>query len=321
MILSRRAREFALSVLLFAAPVVLLYGGVDHPAALNPVDRAILRVNGNLQRAVHRGLGYAGSLWSQYVALWGLEARNEQLRRRYFLLRENNEILRYWAGKRRRLEAEIGFRLSPSLRTRPAEVVGWSISPYFQVARARLLRSGRTPRPWAPVAVPAGLLGSVRRSSGVWMDVLLLSDVQSRVKVAVARTASRGELRGTGTAGRMRGRIEYLSPRDAVRPGDLLRTSGMGGRFPRDLPVGRIVSVGRRIKSRYQEVEVELTAGGEVPQRVYLIEVRPPKLPAGMAGTRSGGATEGGGPGGGTQDGGPGGASRARGVAPRGKVR
>lgn len=282
MILSRRAREFTLSVLILAVPVVLLYGNVDHPGQLNGVDRIILRGNGQVQRAVHKSLGFAGKLWSQYVALWGLETRNEALRKRYFALQENNEILRHWAGQGRSREAALGFRMTPTLHTRPAEVVGWSISPYYQMVRARLSGSGKPPRAHAPVGVPAGLVGSVQRSAGRWVDVLLLSDVQSRIKVAVRRTASRGALRGTGTPGRMRGRIEYLSPRDAVRPGDLLRTSGMGGRFPKDLPVGRVVSVGRRVKSRYQEIEVALTAGPEVPQRVYLIQARatPPTPPA-----------------------------------------
>lgn len=274
MILSRRAREFTLSVLILAVPVVLLYGNVDHPGQLSWADRLILRGNGQVQRAVHKSLGFAGALWSQYVALWGQETRNEALRRRTFTLQENNEILRHWAGQGRSREAALGFRVTPSLSTRPAEVVGWSISPYYHVVRARLSGTGRPPRPHAPVGIPAGLVGSVQRSAGRWMDVLLLSDVQSRVKVAVRRTASRGELRGTGTPGRMRGRIEYLSPRDAVRPGDLLRTSGMGGRFPKDLPVGRVVSVGRRVKSRYQEIEVALSAGSNVPQRVYLIQAR-----------------------------------------------
>ncbi len=270
MLLSRRARELTLSVLLFAVPVVLLYGNLDQPSQLNSVDRLMLRLSGQLQRLVHGALGGAGSVWEHYVALWDLEARNARLRARNFELRENNEILRSWSKQGRQEEARLGFAVTPPLRTHPADVVGRGISPFYQVIRARV-RPGLQPRSGQPVAVPAGLVGHVRRVSGRFMDVLLVGDVQSRIKIMVKRTASRGALRGSGRPGHLEGRVEYLSRRDTVRVGDRLVTSGMAGRYPRDLPVGRVVAVHERVKMRYQVVEVAAAMGARVPRAVHLI--------------------------------------------------
>lgn len=273
MLLSRRARELSLSVVLFAVPVVLLYGNVDEPTGTNLVDRGVLRVTGFLQRLVRFGMDGAGDLYQRYVALWDQEATNEALRRENFELRENNRILQTWSKRGRQMEESLGFVLAPPLATHPADVVGQRVSPFFQVARVRV-RAPVRPRTGQAVGVPAGLVGVVRRVSGPYADVLLVGDPQVRVKVIVSRTSSRGELRGAGGAGLMSGRIEYLSPRDEVRPGDRLLTSGMEGRYPRDLPVGRIVRVGARLHSRYQVVEVEAFSGESLPAVVHLLGTR-----------------------------------------------
>ncbi|MDY0000128.1 MAG: rod shape-determining protein MreC [Polyangia bacterium] len=274
MLLSRRARELSLSVVLFAVPVVLLYGNVGEPAETNPVDRGVLRVTGLLQRLVWGGMQGIGSIYSRYVAIWDQDSENEALRRQNYELRENNRILRTWAERGGVLEEALGFVPAPPLRTYPADVVGQRVSPFFQVVRVRA-RPGYRPRVGQAVGVPAGLLGVVRRVSGPYADVLLVGDPQVRVKITVGRTASRGELRGAGSPGMLTGRIEYLSPRDEVQPGDQLLTSGMDGRYPRDLPVGRVVRVGAKLHGRYQVVEVEASSGEGLPAVVHLLGMAP----------------------------------------------
>ncbi len=275
--------------MLFAVPVVFLYGNLGHPSQLNLMDRLVLRFSGQLQRGVRGVLSGATSLWEEYVALWSLEPDNARLRRRNFELRENHEILRAWAKRGRTLEAQLGFAVTPPLRTRPADVINRGTSPFFQVVLVRV-RKGAPPRVGQPVAVPAGLVGQVQRVSGAFADVLLVSDVQSRIKVMVQRTGSRGELRGSGRPGRLEGRIEYLSPRDTVRPGDILVTSGMAGTFPRFLPVGRVEAVRARHKGRYQVVEVAAAVGPTVPRTVHLMKARtPPRRPRRQSGLPTGG--------------------------------
>lgn len=275
MLLSRRARELSLSVLLFAVPVVLLYGNVGRPSQLNFVDRLVLRISSGLQRTMVGGVGVVVNVWDHYVWLRDLDRRNETLRHRNLELRENNEILKTWAAQGRARERELGFTVTPPLRTYAADVVARGVSPFYQVLKIRLRDDGVRLRPGQAVAVPAGVVGRVLRVYGRYADVLLIDDVQSRVEVMVRRTGSRGALRGKGRGGRLRGRVEYLSPRDEVRVGDLLVTSGMGGRYPRDLIVGRITSVSVRIKGRYQVVDVQAFVSAARKKTVYLATTRP----------------------------------------------
>ncbi len=286
MLLSRRARELSLSVLLFAVPVVLLYGNVGHPSSLNVVDRAVLRLAGGMQRLVVGGVGAVVSAWDHYIWLRGLDAKNERLRRRNLELRANNEILQAWAIQGRDLEQELGFAVTPPLATYPADVVARGVSPFFQVLKIRMRDANVRLRPGQAVAVPGGVLGRIMRAYGRYGDVLQIDDAQSRVEVMVRRTGSRGALRGLGRGGKLSGRVEYLSPRDEVHAGDQVVTSGMGGRYPRDLVLGRITRVLRRIKGRYQVVEVQATVSLTRQSEVFLVIASPPRYTAARAGAR-----------------------------------
>ncbi len=277
MLLSRRARELSLSVLLFAVPVVLLYGNIGQPSALNIVDRMVLRISSGLQRTMVAGVGVVVNVWDHYIWLRDLDHKNETLRHQNVELRENNEILKAWAAQGRARERELGFTLTPPLHTYAADVVARGVSPFYQVLKIRLRDAGVRLRPGQAVAVPGGVVGRLQRVYGRYADVLTIDDIQSRVEVVVRRTGSRGTLRGKGRGGRLHGRVEYLSPRDEVRVGDLLVTSGMGGRYPQDLIVGRISGVSRRLKGRYQVVDVHTIVSAARQTTVYLATTRPPR--------------------------------------------
>lgn len=274
MLLSRRAREVIFSVLLFAVPVVLLYGNLGRPSHLNLVDRVVLRISSGLQRLVVSATTGTINLYRRYVALWDLKRKNAALRRRNIELRENNAILRAWAAQGRTLERKLGFAVRPPLKMVPADVVAPGVSPFYQVLRIRLRPAKATARPGQAVSVPAGLVGRIRRVYGAYADVLLATDAECRIKVSVKRTESLGELRGTGRTGILEGRVEYLSRRDTVEIGDQVVTSGMDERYPRGLLVGRIAAIHRRIRGRYQAVAVQAAVDPSAHRTVYLVKTQ-----------------------------------------------
>lgn len=89
-----------------------------------------------------------------------------------------------------------------------------------------------------PVLSDRGLVGRV---TGVARDacrILLLTDVDSRTPVLIARTNGRAILTGDGG---VNPKLNYLRTHDALREGDRVLTSGDGGVLPRGLPVGVVV--------------------------------------------------------------------------------
>ena len=69
--------------------------------------------------------------------------------------------------------------------------------------------------------------------------LLLLTDFSSQVPVIVQPAGRRAILSGDGTGAPV---LEFLDNTEQIRPGDLIETSGAGGVFPPNLPVGRLVA-------------------------------------------------------------------------------
>jgi rod shape-determining protein MreC len=51
--------------------------------------------------------------------------------------------------------------------------------------------------------------------------------------------------------------LRYLPPSERVTPGSVVVTSGLGGAFPRNLPIGRVVQVESREVDMFQQAIVE----------------------------------------------------------------
>jgi rod shape-determining protein MreC len=83
-----------------------------------------------------------------------------------------------------------------------------------------------------------GLVGQIIEVTPTTSVVLLLTDPDHAIPVAVARTGVRLVAYGSGEHGRLDLRNVPLS--GDVRAGDVLITSGLGGRFPPGFPVGTI---------------------------------------------------------------------------------
>lgn len=86
-----------------------------------------------------------------------------------------------------------------------------------------------------------GLLGQITGITPLHASVLLITDPSHAVPVAVARNGVRLVVYGEGRSDHLTLRSVPLS--SDVRVGDVLVTSGLGGRFPSGFPVGTITAL------------------------------------------------------------------------------
>lgn len=87
----------------------------------------------------------------------------------------------------------------------------------------------------------AGLVGRLTEVGHRAARILLLTDLNSRIPVVVERTHSNAVLAGDNSE---QPRLLYISQPSAVSVGDRVVTSGEGGVFPPNLPVGVVADVG-----------------------------------------------------------------------------
>lgn len=160
-------------------------------------------------------------------------------------LREDNRRLRSWQAVAYRLEAENGalrdlLRMAPDPHSRyvTARVVADNGGVFV---RSVLVNAGlRHGVVQGQAAVTGeGLAGRVAQIGGRSAQVLLITDMNSRIPVMLAHSRERAVLAGNNTS---RPALLYLGPRSRVEPGDRILTSGDGGVFPAGLPVGVVAA-------------------------------------------------------------------------------
>jgi len=121
-----------------------------------------------------------------------------------------------------------------------AELVEVNLEPYTQKIS---LNKGSRDNVYVgqPVINGDGVIGQVVHTSQFQSTVTLLTDPSSAVPVMVIRNGLRGVLFGTGVRNRLA--MPYLTADADIRIGDLLISSGMGGRFPTGYPVATVTDV------------------------------------------------------------------------------
>lgn len=251
----RRYRDVVIVVILLAVPFFFLRANVRDPRALNPLDRAIIRISTPFQYAASLLARGISSIIGDYVYLVDVKADNRRLAYENARLRARARRLEQLEVESARLKKLLDLRESLPADVVSAHVVSKETTEFFRVARVTLDRSARNIRPNMPVVALDGVVGTVHRVAGDTIDVQLTVDSGSGIDVVVERTGARGIVRGTGDRTRYSCRVEYVQRTDEVAVGDLLLTSGVGKRFPKGLPVARVTSVVRRDFGIYQSVE------------------------------------------------------------------
>jgi len=253
----KRYRDTFLVVLLLAVPFFFLRASIRKPEDMTPVDRAIMRIAAPLQyvsAALARGVS---GMIGDYVYLVDVKQDNNKLAYENARLRAQVRELKSEKAENVRLRRLLGLRDRIPSETASAVVVGKDTTEYFRVAHLLVDDPGVTLRENMPVISLDGVVGTVQRVSGDSVAVQLTVDSGFGVDVVVERTGSRGFVRGTGEKARYSVRVEYVQRTDEVEVGDLLVTSGVGCRFPKGLPVARVVKIDKRDFGIYQSVEAE----------------------------------------------------------------
>lgn len=190
--------------------------------------------------AVHRG---AIGLWSNYIDWKRVRAENAELRAENQRLRVHALAVTETMSENRRLRRLLELRERMPMATLAGEVIarewgGWVRS--LTINRGH----GHDVRRLTAVISTDGLVGrvvDVRLGASV---VQVLTDPASTVAAHAVRTRTPGVVEGDA---RGAPRFKFMArDGDGVEVGDLVVSSGVGGVFPRGIPIGRVVAVDDR---------------------------------------------------------------------------
>lgn len=188
----------------------------------------------------------------------GLADENEELRSEIESLREalaENELAKQEnAMLRDHLDIKKSY---PSFKMVDALIIGKDNENYMTILTLNR-GEGDGVSVGMPVIVSAGLVGSVFEVGYDWCRVRLIVEASASVSAYIPRSGETcvlsGDisLKGTGKCV-----LEYLSEDADVEEGDLVYTCGEGSNYPRDIYVGRVISVDVNEYLRTKEAVVE----------------------------------------------------------------
>jgi len=189
---------------------------------------------------VARPLGAAEVALDRARGLAGIYQENRRLT-------EDNERLLQWQQVALKLTTE-NRQLQGLLKVVPdravsyvtARVIANSGGAYVRTVMINAGTDGGLARGQATITGD-GLVGRLTEVGSRAARVLLITDLNSRIPVRIEGSRTSAVLAGDNSE---RPRLLYVAAPEAVKIGDRVVTSGEGGVFPPDLPVGVVSAVG-----------------------------------------------------------------------------
>ena len=197
-----------------------------------------------------------------------LRDRNEALRRENLVLNARLQQLLALESENMRLRDLLGSSFRIGERVLIAEILSVDLDPGRQQV---IVNKGSSSGVFVgqPVLDANAVMGQVVRTNPFSSTVLLITDSEHALPVEVNRNGLRTIARGTGVGQDLE--LLHIPKNADIRVGDLLVTSGMGGRFPRGYPVARVIGVRHVPDDPFTVVTAQPTARLDRSREVLLV--------------------------------------------------
>jgi rod shape-determining protein MreC len=263
----RRRRGTLFIVIIIVCAVVLISLQLSGRYGGDSLHNLVLRVLSPPQRVFHWAVASIRSVFQNYILLVDQKKENLRLQEEVHRLQIENDELRESVYAMERLRRLLQFKEQVPATMLSAEVIAYSPSAWF---RTIVINKGNRDGvdKDMPVVTWEGVVGKVMRTSPGSSIILLVIDRNSSIDVLVQRTRARGLLEGDGGS---RCRLQHVPRTDDIEAGDHLITSGLGGIFPKGIPMGDVVKVEKKEYGLFQEVEVRPSADFSRLEEVMVI--------------------------------------------------
>nr|WP_082849885.1 rod shape-determining protein MreC [Halioglobus sp. HI00S01] len=171
-----------------------------------------------------------------------LQEENARLKRENLVLQGRSHQMASLQAENVRLRALLNSSAILRDDVLVAELIGVSPDP---VRHQLVLNKGEMDGVYVgqPLIDADGLLGQIVEVSPINSRALLITDATHSIPVQVNRNGVRAIAEGTGSLGSLE--IHHVSATTDIQEGDLLVTSGLGGRFPVGYPVAVVDKIER----------------------------------------------------------------------------
>ncbi len=199
-----------------------------------------------------------------------LLAENQKYHLQELLFHEQKMQLDIIKQENERLRSLLASPLRTNIKKMVAEILSVDSDPYtHQVVINRGASDGVYEG--QPVLDEQGIVGQILHVGTTSSRVILITDISHAVPVRVQRNGLRLIASGSGRIERL---IHNFVPHSAdIRVGDLLVSSGLGGKYPEGYPVARITTVNQNESREFATVLSQPVA--QIDRLRYLLLLSP----------------------------------------------
>jgi len=202
------------------------------------------------------------------VSRAALMEQNERLQRENLVLQGRSHQMASLQAENVRLRALLNSSAMLRDDVLVAELIGVSPDPVrHQVVLNKGAEDGVVVG--QPLIDADGLLGQIVEVSPLNSRALLITDATNAIPVQVNRNGVRAIAEGSGRLSSME--IHHVSATTDIREGDLLVTSGLGGRFPVGYPVAVVDTIERDPGEPFARITATPSAALDRSRHVLLV--------------------------------------------------
>jgi rod shape-determining protein MreC len=222
--------------------------------------------------------GLAGAAQQLPADLADNSLPRRELLRQIDTLRRENALLKASAlqttastRENEQLRAALGWQKQSPWKLKLAKVIMRDPANWWRTVQIDLgTRDGLTNN--LPVLTADGLIGRISSVGYMNSQVVLIGDPNCRVSALVENpTHDMGVLSASGPLDTSLVQLSYLSSSANLKPGQNVVTSGLGGIFPKGIPIGKIVDSQSVEYGLATEARVKLNANPGALEQVWVL--------------------------------------------------
>ena len=264
------------AVIFLTTAILTISSRINNVERLAFIDWLLLEITFPFQKAVTYSTEALSDLFDSYVLLVNLKRENVALKRTVAKLREENNFLREKAIASERLRNLLRFSKKIPGTMLPVQIIGIDPSSWFRTIVIDKGTKHGVNRGMAVVS-PEGIVGHVLQASPHCAKVLLITDFNSSIDAIIQRGRARGLVEGNGES---LCRLKYAPRTHDIQLGDRVVTSGLGGRYPKGLVIGKISKIKKKSYGLFQQAEIIPSVNFTKLEEVFVItETHPMDIP------------------------------------------
>ena len=205
-----------------------------------------------------------------------LMSQNRELRNQILHLRAELQKYESLQAENMRLRDLVDSSFKVGDRVLVAELSAVDLDPYKQQV---IINKGAASGAFEgqPVLDAHAVMGQVINVTPFSSTVLLITDTSHALPVQVLRNGLRTIAVGSGRISELK--LPYLPTNSDIVEGDLLVTSGLGGKFPPGYPVATVTKIDRSPDAPFSDVLAQPRAHLDRSREVLLVWTVPNQLP------------------------------------------